>query len=175
MKVAGPPHPPRVCGPQPQPRRTSGGLLSESKRVQSTLTGRMVRCVRAVRKVGSFSPPVASFGGLLIGMGTHTALLQYPIVCTRRICSLGVLLPCPPLANSRVSARRSPGWGGGRRSPSDGLPGGGGGGDCKGISMQIVVPSTDASKENMCEPTFALMRCQCVSSNTNVIEDPKER
>ena len=46
----------------------------------------------------------------------------------------------------------------------------GGGGDCKGISRQTVVPSTDASKEDMCEATFALMRCQCVSSNTNVIE-----
>ena len=68
-------------------------------------------------------------------------------------------LPSPPLANSRVRARRSPG----------------GGGDCKGISRQTVVPSTDASKENTCEATFALMRCQCVSSNTNVIEDPKER
>ena len=56
----------------------------------------------------------------------------------------------------------------------DGLPGGGGG-DCKGISRQTVVPSTDASKENTCEATFALMRCQCVSSNTNVNEDPKER
>ena len=83
-----------------------------------------------------------------------------------------VLLPFPPLANSRVSAERSPG-GGGRRSPSDGLPGGGGG--CKGISRQTVVPSTNASKENTCEATFALMRWQCVSSNTNVIEDPKER
>ena len=34
-------------------------------------------------------------------------------------------VPSPPLANSRDSVRRSPG-GGGRRSPSDGLPGGGG-------------------------------------------------
>ena len=33
----------------------------------------------------------------------------------------------------------------------------GGGGDCKGISKQTVVPSTNASKENMCEATFALM------------------
>ena len=82
------------------------------------------------------------------------------------------MLPPPPLAKSRGSARRSPGWGG-RRSPSDGVPGGGG--DCKGISRQTVVPSTDASKENTCEATFALMRCQCVSSNTNFIEDPKER
>ena len=37
----------------------------------------------------------------------------------------------------------------------DGLPGGGGG--CKGISRQTVIPSTDASKENTCEATFALM------------------
>ena len=82
-------------------------------------------------------------------------------------------LPPPPLANSRDSARRSPGWGGG-----DGRQvtvSGGGGGDCKGISRQAVVPSTDASKENTCEATFALMRCQRVSSNTNLIEDPKER
>ena len=64
-------------------------------------------------------------------------------------------MPPNPLANSQVSARRSHGWGGGRRSPSDGLPGGGG--DCKGISRQIVVPSTNASKENTCEATFALM------------------
>ena len=34
-------------------------------------------------------------------------------------------VPSPPLAKSRGSARRSPGWGG-RRSPSDGVPGGGG-------------------------------------------------
>ena len=84
------------------------------------------------------------------------------------------VLPCPPLANSRVSARRSPGWGGG----GDGRQvtvSRGGGGICKGISRQIVVPSTDASKENTCEATFTLMLCQCVSSNTNVIEDPKER
>ena len=51
----------------------------------------------------------------------------------------------------------------------------GGWGDCKGISRQTVVPSTDASKENTCEATSALMWCQCVSSNTDVIEDPKER
>ena len=83
-------------------------------------------------------------------------------------------VPPPPLANSRVSARRSPGWGGGDGRQVT-VSRGGGGGDCKGISRQTVVPSTDASKENMCEATFALMRCQCVSSNTNVIEDPKER
>ena len=83
--------------------------------------------------------------------------------------------PPPPLQSPGVARDGLPG-GGGRRSPSDGVPGGGGGGgDCKGISRQTVVPSTDASKENTCEATFALMRCQCVSSNTNVIEDPKER
>ena len=67
----------------------------------------------------------------------------------------GQKLPPAPLANSRVSARRSPGWGGG-----DGRQvtvSRGGGGDCKGISRQTVVPSTDASKENTCEATFALM------------------
>ena len=45
--------------------------------------------------------------------------------CYRHICSTSLHIPPAPLANSRVSARRSPGWGG-RRSPSDGLPGGGG-------------------------------------------------
>ena len=82
--------------------------------------------------------------------------------------------PPPPLQSPGVARDGLPG-GGGRRSPSDGVPGGGGGGHCKGISRQTVVHSTDASKENTCEATFALMRCQCVSSNTNVIEDPKER
>ena len=86
-----------------------------------------------------------------------------------RICKY----PPPPLQSPGVARDGLPG-GGGRRSPSDGVPGGGGG-DCKGISRQTVVPSTDASKENTCEATFALMRCQCVSSNTNIIEDPKER
>ena len=38
------------------------------------------------------------------------------------------------------------GGGGGRQSPSDGLPGGGG--DCKGISRQNVVFSNNASKQN---------------------------
>ena len=60
-------------------------------------------------------------------------------------------VPCPPLANSRVSARRSPGWGGGDGRQVTVI---GGGGDCKGISRQTVVPSTDASKENTCEATF---------------------
>ena len=84
-------------------------------------------------------------------------------------------LPCPPLANSRVSVRRSPGWGGRGDGRQVTVSRGRGGGDCKGISRQIVVPPTDASKENTCEATFALMRRQCVSSNTNVIEDPKEQ
>ena len=90
------------------------------------------------------------------------------MACQQRL----VCYPPPPLQSPGVARDGLPG-GGGRRSPSDGLPGGGG--DCKGISRQTVVPSTDASKENTCEATFALMRCQCVSSNTNVIEDPKER
>ena len=80
--------------------------------------------------------------------------------------------PAPPLQTPGLARDGLPGGGGGRL-PSDGLPGGGG--DCKGISRQTVVPSTDASKKNTCEATFALMQCQCVSSNTNVIEDPKER
>ena len=60
--------------------------------------------------------------------------------------------PPPPLQSPGVARDGLPG--GGRRSPSDGLPGGGG--DCKGISKQTVVPSTDASKENTCEATFAV-------------------
>ena len=63
--------------------------------------------------------------------------------------------PPAPVAISPVSARRSLGGGGG----------------CKGITRKTVVPSTDASKENTCEATFALMQCQCDSSNTNVIGD----
>ena len=62
--------------------------------------------------------------------------------------------PPPPLQTPGLARDGLPG-GGGRRSPSDGLPGGGG--DCKGISRQTVVPSTNASKENTCEATFALM------------------
>ena len=57
-----------------------------------------------------------------------------------------VSYPPPPLQSPVVARDGLPG-GGGRRSPSDGVPGGGGG-DCKGISRQTVVPSTDASKEN---------------------------
>ena len=72
----------------------------------------------------------------------------------------------------RVTVSRV-GWGGDGHQVT--VSRGRGGGDCKGISRQTLVPSTDASKENTCEATFALMRCQCVSSNTNGTEDPKER
>ena len=82
--------------------------------------------------------------------------------------------PPPPLQSPGVARDGLPGGGGGDGHQVT-VSRGGGGGDCKGISRQTVVPSTDASKENTCEATFALMRCQCVSSNTNVIEDPKER
>ena len=77
--------------------------------------------------------------------------------------------PPPPFAISHVGARRSPGWdrGDGRQVTVSR------GGDCKGISRQTVVRSTDASKKNTCEATFVLTRCQCDSSNTNVIGDPK--
>ena len=51
----------------------------------------------------------------------------------------------------------------------------GGGGGCKSISRQIVVPSTDASKQNTNEATFASMLCQGDSCNTDVIGGPKER
>ena len=82
---------------------------------------------------------------------------------------------CP---QAKSKANRQKDWGVWLRYPPLQTPGlvryGLPGGDCKGISRQTVVPSTDASKENTCEATFALMRCQCVS-HTNVIEDPKER
>ena len=48
----------------------------------------------------------------------------------------------------------------------------GGGGGLQGYFKANC--GTDASKENTREATFALVRCQCVSVNTNVIEDPKE-
>ena len=92
----------------------------------------------------------------------------------RTVGLVRVAYPAPPLQTPGSACDGLPGGGGGRLSPSDGLPGGGGGADCKGTSRHTVVPSTDGSKENTCEATFALMRCQCVSSNTNVIKDPKE-
>ena len=110
------------------------------------------------------------------GMGAYTkawAYLHRDHDGTAHSTFGDLVYPPPPLQSPGVARDGLPG-GGGRRSPSDGVPGGGGG-HCKGISRQTVVPSTDASKENTCEATFALMRCQCVSSNTNVIEDPKER
>ena len=60
----------------------------------------------------------------------------------------------PPVDIPPLSARQSP-------------PGGRG--DCKGISRQIVVPSTDASKPNTSEATFALMLYQHDSCNTEGI------
>ena len=63
--------------------------------------------------------------------------------------------PPPPLQTPGLARDGLPGGGGGR-SPSDGLPGGGGE-IARGISRQTVVPSSNASKENMCEATFALM------------------
>ena len=110
-----------------------------------------------------FSAGIGAGGGGGLWIRLEQGLVQNQVAA---------LLPCPPLANSRVSATVS------RVGGGDGCQvtvSRGGGGDCKGISRQIVVPSTDASKENTCEATFALMLCQCVSSNTNVIEDPKER
>ena len=50
--------------------------------------------------------------------------------------------PPPPLQTPGLARDGLPG-GGGRRSPSDGLPGGGG--DCKGISRQTMVPSTNST------------------------------
>ena len=44
-----------------------------------------------------------------------------------------------------------------------------------GIAGQTVVPSTDTSKQNTREATFALMLCQRDSCNTDVNGIPKER
>ena len=43
------------------------------------------------------------------------------------------------------------------------------GGGCKGISRQTVVPSTDASKQNTGEASFALILCQRDSCNENQV------
>ena len=63
--------------------------------------------------------------------------------------------PPPPLQTPGLARDGLPGGGGDGRQVT--VSWGGGGGDCKGISRQTVVPSTDASKENTCEATFALM------------------
>ena len=52
----------------------------------------------------------------------------------------------PQAGHKALHACTSPQGGG--RSPSDGLPPWGGGGDCKGSPTQTVAPSTDASKQN---------------------------
>ena len=62
-----------------------------------------------------------------------------PIRCSR--------VPFPPLANSHVSARRSPEWGGGDGRQVT-VSQGGGGGDCKGISRQ-----TNTTVANTCAPS----------------------
>ena len=105
--------------------------------------------------------------------GSHHVPWQFPSRKLWHCRQEFYMYPFPPLQTPGLARDGLPGGGGG-----DGRQvtvSRGGGGDCKGISRQTVVPSTDASKENTCEATFALMQCQCVSSNTNVIEDPKER
>ena len=82
-----------------------------------------------------------------------------------------LLYPLLPLQSPPLAPDGLPGGGGGGL-PSDGVRGGGG--DCKGISRQTMVPFTDASKDNIGEATFALMWCQRDSSNTNGIGDPRE-
>ena len=77
---------------------------------------------------------------------------------------------CGGMCRLRVTPPRAP-WGGG--SPSDSL--GGGGGDCKGISRQSVVPSTDASKQNTGEATVALMRCECHWGSTRMVTNFRVR
>ena len=74
----------------------------------------------------------------------HT--LQVRLVCPG-VCAQAQLKPPDPLQTPGVARNGLPAGGGGGRC----------GGDCKGISRQTVVPSTDASKENTCEATFALM------------------
>ena len=111
-----------------------------------------------------FRPPLIPYLGHILAHNHIHQLLLHDIVT----------YPPPPPLQSPVLAHDGLPGGVGGWSPSDGLPGGGGGG-CKGIPRQAVVPSIDASKENTREATFALMPCQCASSNTNVIGDPKER
>ena len=90
----------------------------------------------------------------------------------KTIMTRATTLTPPPLEISPHSARRSPPRGGGdgdgRQVTVSPL------GDCKGISRQSVVPSTDASKQNTSKATFALMLCQRDSCNTDVIGGPKE-
>ena len=66
------------------------------------LRGHTVHCARAVRKVGCFPPPVASFLGCMIGMGTHTALSQ----CTIAIVHNCSIIP-PPLLVCTVASGHS--------------------------------------------------------------------
>ena len=67
----------------------------------------------------------------------------------------GTLYPPPPLQTPGLARGGLPG--GGRGEDGRQVTVSRGGGDCKGISRQTVIPSTDASKENTCEATFALM------------------
>ena len=62
--------------------------------------------------------------------------------------------PPPPLQTPGLARDGLPGGGGDGRQVTVSR---GGGGDCKGILGQTVVPTTDASKENTCEATCALM------------------
>ena len=91
---------------------------------------RVTACVRTLELVCLGSKQILTF------CHTHAPILTYYLVV--------LIYPVPPLQTPGLARDGLPG-GGGRRSPSDGLPGGGGG-DCKGISRQTVVPSTDASK-----------------------------
>ena len=166
---------------QPDPTRMAGSLSDPWAAVFGLwrLTVLKPRCTHSPAISGLLypapplkSPPVAH-GGLSWGGGRSPSDgLPGGGGGGARVFQGKMWYPAPPLQTPRLAHNGLPG-GGGRRSPSDRFPGGGG--DCKGISRQTVVPSTDASKENTCEATFALMRCQCVSCNTNVIEDPKER
>ena len=65
--------------------------------------------------------------------------------------------PPPPLQTPGLACDGLPGGGGGGGDGRQVTVSRGGGGDCKGISRQSVVNSTDASKEKTCEATFALM------------------
>ena len=186
-----PPPPPRRCTPQHAQRHgqqpVSGtadpGVVKQDKSsrgsVDTTKTRsgpQRVRMSSGKRPIGaakskqSDTEPPPPPRGLEPISAVHSVVLR---ASKEFICAhVNAVIPPPPLQTPGLARGGLPG-GWGRWSPSDGLPGGRGW-DCKGISRQTVVPSTDASKENTCEANFALMRCQCVSSNTNVIEDPKE-
>ena len=80
----------------------------------------------------------------------------------------------PPLAISSCSAPQSPPWGGDRHQVTPQPPPPGGGGDCKGISRQTVVPSTDAGKQITGEVTLVMQPPQPGALRVEHSDDPLE-